>query len=450
MSSVAERLVGCGFEADAAASRAAMLERAAAAQIAVAGAAPVWRWIVPGRIEVFGKHTDYAGGRSLVSAVPRGFAVVARPRDDDLVRVIDVGSGESTTVDRSGCARPRRGWATYISTVVRRLADNFPGRPLGTDIAFVSDLPRAAGLSSSSALLVAVATALVRRGELEAHPAWRAAIGSPFDLAGYFGCIENGQTFRSLAGARGVGTRGGSEDHTAILLGRARTLRQFSYTPVHLEDEVTFPRDWRFVIASSGVHADKAGSVRDRYNRAARSAGVLLSIWNRRTGASAVSLGVGLRGASDGPNRLRAWLRAANADEEAAGFSADDLSRRLEHFIEEDGRVAEAVAAIRAGDVAELGRLAIASQADAERLLGNQVPDTMALVEEAVDVGATAAASFGAGFGGSVWAVVPADEALAFGERWMTSYRERCPGLPKSEWFDGVPAPPLVEVAGSA
>ena len=27
------------------------------------GRAPVWRWHVPGRIEIFGKHTDYAGGQ---------------------------------------------------------------------------------------------------------------------------------------------------------------------------------------------------------------------------------------------------------------------------------------------------------------------------------------------------------------------------------------------------
>ena len=33
---------------------------------------------VPGRIEVLGKHTDYAGGRSLVAAVPRGFAAEGR------------------------------------------------------------------------------------------------------------------------------------------------------------------------------------------------------------------------------------------------------------------------------------------------------------------------------------------------------------------------------------
>src|SRR3954469_11127256 len=44
-------------------------------------------WWVPGRIEFLGKHTDYAGGRSLVCATERGFAVVARPRADDKVRV---------------------------------------------------------------------------------------------------------------------------------------------------------------------------------------------------------------------------------------------------------------------------------------------------------------------------------------------------------------------------
>ena len=35
---------------------------------------------VPGRIEFLGKHTDYAGGRSLLLAVDRGFRLVAVPR----------------------------------------------------------------------------------------------------------------------------------------------------------------------------------------------------------------------------------------------------------------------------------------------------------------------------------------------------------------------------------
>src|SRR5690348_4098752 len=49
----------------------------------------VHAWWVPGRLEVFGTHTDYAGGRTLVCAIPRGFAVVARHRGDGVVRVID-------------------------------------------------------------------------------------------------------------------------------------------------------------------------------------------------------------------------------------------------------------------------------------------------------------------------------------------------------------------------
>src|SRR6187431_2490428 len=50
---------------------------------------PRWAWWIPGRIEIFGKHTDYAGGRSLVAAVPRGFAIVAAPRDDGVIAAKD-------------------------------------------------------------------------------------------------------------------------------------------------------------------------------------------------------------------------------------------------------------------------------------------------------------------------------------------------------------------------
>ena len=58
------------------------------------GRRPEWAWFVPGRIEIFGKHTDYAGGRSLITAVSRGFAVVAAPRDDELVLVTDIATGQ--------------------------------------------------------------------------------------------------------------------------------------------------------------------------------------------------------------------------------------------------------------------------------------------------------------------------------------------------------------------
>ena len=69
--------------------------------------------------------------------------------------------------------------------------------------------------SSASAARWPIAAGCIER------PEWTRAIGTPLDLAGYLGAVENGLTFGSLAGTSGVGTHGGSEDHTAILTCRA-------------------------------------------------------------------------------------------------------------------------------------------------------------------------------------------------------------------------------------
>ena len=60
-------------------------------------------------------------------------------------------------------------------------------------------------------------------------------------------------------------------------------------------------------------------------------------------------------------------------------------------------------------DTAALGDLSAESQADAETLLDNQVQETVELVASARRLGAFASSSFGAGFGGSVWALVHQD-----------------------------------------
>jgi galactokinase len=129
-------------------------------------------------------------------------------------------------------------------TVARRLAMNFPGELIGADIGFASDLPPSAGLSSSSALIVAFFLALANVNWLTDHLAYQQNISNREDAAGYLGTIENGQSFGTLAGDRGVGTFGGSQDHTAILCARAGMLRQYSFCPVRCR----FPRGmfWRW------------------------------------------------------------------------------------------------------------------------------------------------------------------------------------------------------------
>jgi galactokinase len=90
---IASRLSAVGLTDEALPSKAALFGRA----LDALGAGPrdASMWWVPGRIEFLGKHTDYAGGPSLVCAVERGFAVVAARRADRRVCFRDACSGET-------------------------------------------------------------------------------------------------------------------------------------------------------------------------------------------------------------------------------------------------------------------------------------------------------------------------------------------------------------------
>ena len=393
-------------------------------------AGPPTGWFVPGRLEVLGKHTDYAGGRSLVAAVPRGFAVVATPREDRLIRVLDARWRDQVVVNLDDDAQRFTGWSNYVAVVARRLAGNFPGASLGADITVASDLPRAAGVSSSSAFVVGVANALATRADLASRPEWQEAIQTPLDLSGYLGGVENGFGFRTLAGRSGVGTHGGSEDHTAILNGRAGRVSAYAYVPVrHLRDAVV-PDEWRFVIMTSGVHADKAGGVRERYNRASLMTRALVDRWNEAHRDEAGSLGAILALGPAALGDLRDLVEGG-----VPPFSGVDLTTRLRHFIAEDGRILAAAEAVQLGDRETIGALASGSQEDARELLGNQTPETDLLASLAGASGAFASSSFGAGFGGSVWALVPASEVDVIANHWMAAFRAAGPAAGRIEWF---------------
>ena len=170
------------------------------------------------------------------------------------------------------------------------------------------------------------------------------------------------------------------------------------------------------------VRSSKTGNAQGAYNNLSRGARVLLEIWN---GSQPRAESIGAALASAPVDTLRQLVRASSI----AGWPADVLERRLDHFVREDARVPEALRACQAADKARLTALSEASQADAETLLGNQVPETTALARSARGLGAFAASSFGAGFGGSVWALVD-DDAEGFAERWQPGAFVARPGPP--------------------
>ncbi|MEO7189911.1 MAG: galactokinase family protein [Vicinamibacterales bacterium] len=441
---VAARFVAAGFDEHDVPSRVALVGAVTAHLREWTGRRAEAAWFVPGRIEIVGKHTDYAGGRSLVAAVPRGITVAAAPRSDGVVRVYDLFRQGSVQLDPLQPSSPLPGWGRYVEAVARRFARNFAGAASGVDLVIRSDLPGAAGLSSSSAMIVAAASALIWRGQLAERPEWRASIRSVEDLAGYLGAVENGQAFCSLDGEVGVGTHGGSEDHTAILLCRGDTVSAYAYAPVRHVISAPMPCRWHFVVMNSGVRADKAGSARDRYNRAALDAGAVVSRWNERAGESHANLAELVRCR---PGVLVDW-GGMTTDAAAPAHRSHDLLRRLTHFINEDGRVLACADAFARADMADVGAIARASQEEADTLLGNQILETRELASLAVPQGAFAATSFGAGFGGSVWALVEGEaaDAAVFLARWRQQYREVCPQHGHASGFVVRPAPGLVEL----
>jgi galactokinase len=431
--SSAEQLRGLGMSPRNVAAKAPLYARCNAILDSLGASDRRWSIWVPGRIEVLGKHTDYAGGRSLLCTVERGFCVRAAPRRDPKVRLVDVGRGHEfeTALDADA---PLTGgdWGHYVATVARRVARNFPAARRGVDVALASDLPPAAGLSSSSALVIAVFIALSKANELGGLAEFRTALSSREELAGYLGAVESGDIYGKFLGDFGVGTLGGSQDHTAILCCEAGAISRFAFVPVRREAVLRLLPQYTFALGVSGVEADKSGGARDAYNRASSLAHRVLELWNQATRRWDASIGEAVDSANDAPDRLRAVVDATSDKH----FPAAELRDRLEHFLCETYEIIPAATdALSRGAIGEFGTVVDRSQQKAEELLRNQVPQTISLQRLARESGAVAASAFGAGYGGTVWAMIPNAGAQDFLAAWETRYLEAHPALGSRAMF---------------
>jgi len=226
----------------------------------------------PGRINLMGRHVDHRGGCVNVMAINREALVAASPRADDVVRLrhLQVSQfpnrefrvydllGEETwsgwmdflgsgTVQRVLKAAPGD-WSHYVRAPLLRLQyEHGHTRLKGMDCMVSGNIPMGAGLSSSSALVVAFAEAAVVLNGL------KVAMRDFIDLCG------EGEWF--------VGSRGGSADHAAIRTGQLGHVSAIGFFPFRLIREVPFPEGLRVVIAHSGSKAVKSAGARDVFNQ---------------------------------------------------------------------------------------------------------------------------------------------------------------------------------------
>ena len=370
--------------------------------------APTREYCVPGRIEIVGKHVDYAGGRSLTIATELAIHARATPINESMIRLRRA-AGEvamDVAVERDVKPTGVRSSA-YVTAVARRFARDFPHARKGVAIELQSNLPTSAGLSSSTALVVTIAMAFVDANDLHDDERWRAAVPTPIAFAEYMAAIETGEHFGDFPADGGVGVRGGAQDHVAIVCSEQNAIGQYRYLPAELERRVPWPDDMVFAIGVSGVHATKTGNAKAAYNRLA--------------------------------DALRTEDRGPKTEDRN-----DATSARRAQFREETDVIVPGVGdAIRDRDWSALGKLVDRSQALAESVLKNQVAETIHLARSARELGAVAASAFGAGFGGAVWALIPRADSDRFVAAWRDSYERTFPNRrSRAKWaLTGAAAP---------
>jgi galactokinase len=339
------------------------------------------RFRAPGRVNLMGDHTDYNEGLVLPLAIELECVATVSRRDDGVVLARSSELEGEVVLAADGeveAAKTSPAWGRYVAGVVAALAEL--GRPpVGAELALTSTVPPGSGLSSSAALEVACALALL-------------AVAA-FDLAERELALAC-QRAEHLA----TGVPSGVMDQLASISGRtghalAIDCRDLTVTPVPLAPDLAV------LIVHSGVPRTLVGS----------------AYAERRAACDELAAELGLRA-----------LRDATADQ----VREHPLGR---HVVSENARVPETARALATGDAAALHRHFAASHASLRDDYRVSTPHLDLLVEALVASGAIGARLTGAGFGGAVVAVSHYEEVHAVRAAAMERYRKES-GLAPSAW----------------
>jgi galactokinase len=337
----------------------------------------------PGRANLIGEHTDYNGGFVLPIALDLSTYVAGRPTTDGSLRLRSLDEPGEVVVDVATGDGPRSGWGRYVIGVVRAALDD-DHELRGFDGIVASDVPIGAGLSSSAALEVSTALAIL--------------VDDPGPLAIARICRRAENVY--------VGARTGIMDQLA-----AAACEEGAALFIDCLDEtyeaVAVPPDMSVVVIDSAVQRRLSQS---GYN-------------DRRADCERAAAALGVES-----------LRHAHL-EDVESVAMDDAARkRARHVVTENARVLDTVEALRSGDAAGVGELFAASHRSMSEDFENSTPEMDALVAAAGDTaGVMGARMTGGGFGGCTVNLVRAGFERDAAATILASY-ERTTGMQARYW----------------
>ena len=335
---------------------------------------------------MIGEHTDYNDGFVMPAALEFATCIAAAPRSGRNLRIHSLTMNETREFDLDAPGPALRQWSDYVFGVALMIEQRGL-RLQGADMVVSTDVPLGAGLSSSAALEVSAAHALLAASGFAFSPLAAAKIGQEAenDYVGMRCGIMD-----QYASACGV------KDHALLI-----DCRSLESRPVPI------PPSLKLLVANSNVKHRHAGG---EYNA-------------RR---EACEEGVRLLAPHLGPIRALRDVSPEDLDRFRAKLP-DLIYRRCRHIVTENARVLEAERALNAGDYDACGRAMNASHEsmrDDFEITCREI-DILAGLAQATD-GVYGSRMTGGGFGGCTVSLVEASAVAEVTRTLVEGYRIAC------------------------
>ena len=345
----------------------------------------------PGRVNLIGEHTDYNFGFVLPVALDLATYVATAPCADGKLRIYSEFRKEMREWDAAdlGALTPQRHWSDYpIGVAQEVLRLGFAIEP--ANLLIRSTVPEGSGLSSSAALEVSTALALLGGRPLDPLEVARLCQRAEHNFPGIpCGIMDQ---YISVFG----------REHSAVEI----DCRSLGHRYVEL------PADITFVAVNTMVKHALAGSAYK--DRVAECAAAVAGIREKFAGVES------LRDVS--PEQL----------ESVASSLPEVVARRARHVVTEDARVGRYVEASARGDLALMGKLLVESHRSLQHDYEVSCAELDFLVDTALDIeGVLGSRMTGGGFGGCTVTMLRPDAVARFGEEIAQAYQRQFQATPQ-------------------
>lgn len=223
----------------------------------------------PGRVNLMGRHIDHRGGSINVMAIDRDTVFAVSPREDDTVNISNLDRAypdRSFEIGALGLSKDyhswldylaapdvvaalkesRGDWSNYVKSAVARVQFESDIPLCGMDMMAEGNIPVAAGLSSSSSIVVAVMEAVTALNCMN------------YTDSEFVNLCGEGEWF--------VGSRGGAGDHATMKCAKAGSIIHLGFKPFTIGKTAPFSDKYALIVANSMLKAKKSEGSKDKFN----------------------------------------------------------------------------------------------------------------------------------------------------------------------------------------